>query len=450
VEGSAARASFATVLLIVLAGALVFVWPLAHVIAVRNTLLVGIFLWLAIEFVRKPELRNVPQGAGAILVALALLVTWLLIVALFVDDNPRRSLDEIKGQWLTACIAFAIGMLLPVILRTRGLELHACLRYLVYVLVGLSALQVVVGIWTLVHTGALPEDFFNHISAHKSYLTHVTAIATSLLIADMVSPARLRPLRLKGFVLWTGLGIVVVATFFSGARNGIIVIILMGLLGGLFWLRRAWHPSGRAFWLSVVAGSAIFAIAIFLMFKSDPRWARFTATFPVAWNIDANHAWVNAEITPLPLATDGLPVEQAAYERIAWARAALRFLYQHPWGVGVTRNAFNELMQKSYGKPHAAHSHNGYLDLGLSIGIPGLALWIVFCVLLISRGIRTGVGWSLGSGVALLLLVVGYCVRTGLDSTLRDHILQQYMFFVGVLLAASSIEEHIMVVNEAR
>jgi uncharacterized membrane protein YuzA (DUF378 family) len=378
------------------------------------------------------------------------MVCWLLIVALFVDENSRRSLGEIKGQWLTACVAFAVGLLLPLNLRTRGVGSHACLRFLVYVLVGLAALQVVVGIWVFVHIGAVPEDFFDRFSAHKSYLTHVTAIAAALLIADVVSPARLKPLRLKGFVLWTGLGIVTVATFFSGARNGAVVIFLIALLGGLLWLRRAWHPSRRAFWLSVAAGSAIFAIAIVLMFKSDPRWARFIATFPVAWNIDANHAWVNAEVTPLPLATDGLPVEQTAYERISWARAALRLLYQHPWGIGVSRSAFKELMQKTYGKPHAAHSHNGYLDLGLAIGIPGLALWIVFCALLISRGIRTGVGWGLGSGVALLLLVVGYCIRTGLDSTLRDHILQQFMFFAGVLLAASIIEEPTLVVDEAR
>ena len=96
-EGSGARVGFATGLLIVLASALVLVWPLAHVIAVRNTLLLGIFLWLAIDLVRKPELRSVPQGAGAILVVLALMGLWLLTVALFVDEDPRRSLDPHCG-----------------------------------------------------------------------------------------------------------------------------------------------------------------------------------------------------------------------------------------------------------------------------------------------------------------------------------------------------------------
>lgn len=442
--------SAATLLLIVLAGALVFVWPLAHVIGLRNTLLVGIFLWLAIDLVRKPELRKVPQGSGAIIMVLALFVLWLLVVAFFVDENPRHSFGEIKSQWLPACIAFAVGLMLPMNLCARSLTLRACLRFLVYVLVGLSALQVAVGAWFLVRAGALPEGFFDPFSAHKSYLTYVTAIAASFLIADLVPPEKLRPLRLGGLALWVGLGIVVVATFFSGARNGIITILLMGLLGSFFWIRKVWHPSGRAFWPSVLAGSAIFAVAIFFMFKSDVRWARFTATVPVAWNIDANHAWVNAEITPLPLGTDGLPVERTAYERISWARAAVRLLYQHPLGVGVTRNAFKELVQKTYGNPHAAHSHNGYLDLGLSIGIPGLALWILFCAIVILRGLKTGIGLNLGTGVALLLLVVGHCVRTGLDSTLRDHILSEFMFFVGILLAASSIEESTSIASEVR
>lgn len=424
-----------------LAGGLVFVWPLAHVIGLRNTLLVGTFLWLAVDLIRKPELRKLPHGSTTTVVVFASLVLWLLVVAFFIDANPWDSLAEIKSQWLPACIAFAVGLMLPMNLRSRGVELPTLLRFLVYVLVALSALQVAVGLWYLARTGTIPEGFFAPLSAHKSYITHVTAIAASFLLAELVSSTSQRPLQIGGPGLWTSLGIVVVATFFSGARNGIVTILLMVLLGGLYGVRRVWHARGRPLWPTVLAGTAILAVASLLMFELDPRWARLSATVPVAWDIDANRAWVNAEKIPLPMGTDGLPVERTAYERISWARAAMRFLEQNPLGIGVTRNAFKDLVRKTYGDAHAAHSHNGYLDLGLSIGIPGLVLWIVFCTIAILRGLKTATRLSPGIGVALLLLVFGYCIRAAVDSTLRDHILSEFMFFVGILLAASSMEE---------
>lgn len=46
----------------------------------------------------------------------------------------------------------------------------------------------------------------------------------------------------------------------------------------------------------------------------------------------------------------------------------------------------------------------------------------------------------LGSGVVLLLLFV----RSGVDSTWQDHVVEQFMFFVGVMLAGVAIEEQVL------
>ena len=40
--------------------------------------------------------------------------------------------------------------------------------------------------------------------------------------------------------------------------------------------------------------------------------------------------------------------------------------------------------------------------------------------------------------IFLGFLIAGFAVRALLDSTLRDHILQEFMFFAGVLFAAAS------------
>ena len=185
------------------------------------------------------------------------------------------------------------------------------------------------------------------------------------------------------------------------------------------------------------------------MLKSDPRWARFLATAAVAWNIDADSAWVNAERRPLPLASDGLPVEQTAYERISWALYAVRLIAEHPLGTAVSRNSFRELVAEKFGTVLAAHSHNGYLDLALSVGLPALLLWIAFLVVLVRQGYRALLAGQPAAGLALIFLVVGFATRAFLDSIWRDHILQEFMFFAGLLLAASSRDDETQLARDA-
>jgi hypothetical protein len=180
-----------------------------------------------------------------------------------------------------------------------------------------------------------------------------------------------------------------------------------------------------------------FSVALWAMLKSDTRWTRFLATVAVAWNIDADTTWVYAEGKPLPLASDGLPVERTAYERISWARYAVRLIEENPLGTAVSRSSFRELVTANFGDAWAAHSHNGYLDLALSVGLPGLFLWTAFLVGLIWQGYKAYFFGRQAAGLALLLLTSGFAARAFLDSTLRDHILEEFMFFAGLLLAAA-------------
>jgi hypothetical protein len=193
-----------------------------------------------------------------------------------------------------------------------------------------------------------------------------------------------------------------------------------------------------------------FSVALWAMLKSDARWGRFLTTAAVAWNIDADIAWVNAEKKPLPLASDGLPVEQTAYERISWARYAVRLIAENPFGTGVNRNSFRELVAEKFGDVLAAHSHNGYLDLALSMGLPALFLWIAFLIVLIRHGYRAYLTGQQAAGLALLFLIAAFAVRAFLDSILRDHILNEFMFFAGLLVAASSQNEETLRAGNAQ
>ena len=104
---------------------------------------------------------------------------------------------------------------------------------------------------------------------------------------------------------------------------------------------------------------------------------------------------------------------------------------QHPLGIGFGRSAFGHGLKAKYGEG-SGHSHSGLLDLAIGVGVPGALLWLGLIVILMR------LTWkqyrATHSYVALLLLLVltDYGARMVLDSIIRDHMLQQFMFLTGL------------------
>lgn len=432
----AQRAS--TAAMFCLAVTLVVIWPLPHFMALKNILfvsLLSLLLWAQYKD-RQYELLRVIVRLP--LVTLAALIAWLFAVAFWVDKSSFRSLDGIKGEWLPAIVSFIIGFLLLPTLVRGGMDCRRVLRTLFWALMALTVAQLLVASWYFVFEGRLP-GFFGGISDHKANITYITSIALGLLVPDVLT--RMGGSRFLGLSARTQLlafAVLATVTYLSGARNGILVFLLVAILGATCLLIMASRLSRKATLIGALVVGLCIIIALWAMIKVDARWARFLSTVPVAWDVEKNHAWLDTQTRGLPIASDGLPVEVNAYERIAWARVALHLLAEHPLGSGITKSSFKELVEEKYGETLAAHSHNGYLDFALSAGIPGLAIWLLFLFVLLRAGISSFKATRAGGGAALVLIVVAFSVRSGLDSILRDHILEEFLFFSGLLLAAST------------
>jgi len=420
-----------------IAASLVFVWPLPHVIALRNLLLTILFLWLVHDFLRRKGFVIPRAGLSSLITLLAALACWLFVVALLIDSDSNRSLLEIKSQWLPAYMSFFTGLLLICDLRSRNFEPWRIVRVLFWVLLTLATLQLVVGYLPAIFRKDLGGHFVG-IFDHKANMSYVNAITASLLLADIIPVSQAqRPLGLSRTAWITALVILVLTSYLSGTRNGVTVLLAILLMGFVVYVHGLRELARRRVWGVVAVFTIVFAVALWAMLKSDTRWTRFLATVAVAWNIDADTTWVYAEGKPLPPASDGLPVERTAYERISWARYAVRLIEENPLGTAVSRSSFKELVAANFGEAWAAHSHNGYLDLALSVGLPGLFLWTAFLVALIWQGYKAYFFGGQAAGLALLFLAAGFAARAFLDSTLRDHILEEFMFFAGLLLAAA-------------
>ncbi len=418
---------------------LYLVWQLPNVVALRYFLLLGLFILFvpagARGIYRTLATATSEPSSKPVFIAYALFIAWLFFIAIGIAAEPDQSLMEIEGQWLPPTLCLLIGFGTAFTYSSRQTSVYLPVRIAYWALVAHAVLQLIVAAWTIYYDGSLPPGNFGGISDHKANVTYTNVLALALLLTDWAfTSGGVRFLGLGLRIQSIVFGILLISTFVSVARNGVIVFLLLTVIGAAVIALRYKRQAPRRGWAILAVCSVVLVVGGWLALKADSRWERFMATVPVAWDIDGNFAWVNSEKYPVPLAADGQAVDVSAYERIAFAHAALKFISQHPLGTQVSRDAFKSLVSTSYEPTAVGHPHNGYLELAVSVGLPGLALWVTFLGTMIWLGYRSFQSWKNPAGIALLMVVLGFALRSLLDSIVRDHIIQEFMLTSGLLL----------------
>jgi O-antigen ligase len=429
-------------LLLALVVVLFAVWPVPNSISLRTLLLdVAVVFagYLAIRHGRKLD-HGWWHGLRLPLQLLAALTLWIGIVALLISTEPRWSLNEIRSQWLNAIAAFALGGLAAFVLgsdQAQRTRLMFCL-----------------GAVLLVHIAAVDIDGLAHLFGDDPLYraTGVTdgpdkaSYLTNMLLAFLFAEFQLRSewrARVPAIPSW-GLYCVAVLVLFGfyveGTRNGLVAAGAMFLCCATIYFSEVWRRRGSVHQhrltlilmaLALVAfGLAAWAVSA----KPGASWRQSVATIPVALDTDNHKAWLEPDKYPLPTLPDGSPADRSVYLRVAWFKEGLKLVAEHPLGVGYGRNAFGRALSRNYGVGGGGHSHSGYLDLAIGIGIPGVLFWLGFLVNLAAVAGRALRGERRGPALALLLLLVDFAVRMLLDSNWRDHMLQMFMFCVGLLV----------------
>lgn len=275
---------------------------------------------------------------------------------------------------------------------------------------------------------------------HRANITYVNLIAASFVLGDLVLRAAFRrplfpSLRVSIFLL----GVIAASALLAATRNGVLSLVAVMLLAGGMGLFAS--KLARKYKILIATSLlAVICVYAWVAVQMDSRWERFFQTVPVALNIDDERAWINTDNQPLPLAADGKPVEITAYERIAWMRVGSRLTLNYPLGTGLGAEAFQTLVNQNYGKTRAAHSHNGYIDLALDVGLPGLALCMIFFGGAVLLAWRATFHHGSSYGVVLILLIAAFGSRAFLDNIFRVHIIEELLFFVGFLMGLLSAE----------
>lgn len=432
------------VVLTTLIGALFAIWPVPHTISLRELLLVSSALVAGYLYYRVSAHGPRWREIRAPLVLIVALTVWMLFVAVFISNETRWSLAEVRGQWAKALVALAIGGLAAAVLGRNAAAGARLLQWLCGILF-IHIVAVDVDAMAMLYAG---ETSFrvSGLTEGPDKANYLTNIGLALLLAETLVRLR-RGARLLPIANWV-LGAAFVLTLFSfyaaGVRNGIGVAMVMFICWAVLSLSGAPRRHARK-WLYLVTVVSVGAasaglLAIAGAVKPGSGWRQFIATVPVAWDTQSHQGWLNESKYGLPTLPDGGPVDPSAYLRIAWFKEGLMLARDNPLGVGFGRNAFGHVLTEKYGEPKS-HSHSSFIDLLVGIGVPGLALWFGFLGSLAWFGLRrlreTGSIYPL----ALFFVVVDFGVRAIVDSNVRDHMLQMFMFLVGLLgvLAARPI-----------
>ncbi len=421
---------------LVLVALLLFIWPIPRTISLRDLLLVvclGLFAWLAYWDRHAPfpwQPLRVPFG-----LYLALSV-WIVFVAFVISDEAVWALGEIKGQWLKATIALVAGGLFGVTIRDDPKALRLALA--------------IVGAVLLLHVLYVVYQAFGGWPPQKVLATRVAGLTegsdksnylTNMLLYFLLAEIFIRSVFHRRFLPVGNIPLTVItvvalfAVYVEAMRNGIAELaIVLGV--AVILVMRESDRMRRPIIVGITLVLVIVALVLgYFTMRKDERWQTFLETVPIALDIE-NKAWIN-EAFPQPRLANGQVVDWSNYSRIARMRAGLSLMADRPLGVGFGRNAFGHAVKQKYG-PGASHSHSGIVDLGVGIGVPGILLWLAFLGALLRLGYRGMRESHSFPALALLFLTAGYSFRMLVDSTIRDHMLQMFLFlaaFLAVIVA---------------
>lgn len=419
--------------LLVIAALLFAIWPVARTISLRELLLFGGAI-TAGSFYYHGRARYHGAWWRSLQLPLALiaaLTLWMLIVALLVSPEPAWTLNELRGQWLKALTALAFGGLAAAVLALTSNTS--------------STLLLTLGAVLFAHVLAVDIDaLVHHTEGHRAagiaagidianYLTNMLlALLLGELLARVLAGKRLLPLPAWALALATLLALA--SLYAERIRNGVgaVAVMLMCALALYLWHRLRRRPAGR--WAAPAALVAVLVLAVSLLAlagaaKPGASWRQFLATVPVALDTETYHHWKSDTKYGLPTLADGSTVDASAYVRIAWFKQGLMLAGEHPLGVGFGRNAFGHAFTAKYGEAKG-HSHSSFIDLLVGIGIPGMMLWLAFLASLLVLAAR---GFAVGWGYPLFFVVVDFSARMVVDSNVRDHMLQMFLFIVAAL-----------------
>jgi hypothetical protein len=353
---------------------LLFIFPIPHTISLRYLLLLvaaGVFGYLAIK-------RGNPAILPRLWLPLALfgaLLVWLFLGAVFISNDPVRTLSEVSSQWLMVLLSLMAGLVAGVALENDPATRRSLLHVVFFVLLAHVVIVDAQALWSTISSNAFTARAQGLTAGpdQSSYLTNM--LLAFLLSQSLVRVAGRSPgLGLNNAWLFTA-GIIALASLYAeGTRNSLPVLVVMCVAIVLLYLR---HSRSSIRWLSAAGATALMIMLLVSLayttseVKRGQDWHHVRDTVAIALDTEQHKGWLDKEKYGLPELPDGQMVEESTYLRVAWMKEGVLLVRDHPLGIGFDRNAFGQGLKMKYDHGRG-HSHSGVAVVRVS-GQPRLA-----------------------------------------------------------------------------
>lgn len=428
--------------LLLLLGLLFFVLPIGHTIALRYlafVLLAALTLYLYATSHYHSTARHSTHGElTRVSILLAVMTGWILAVSLANVDRPFTAFSDIKSDWIFPLMYF----FLAIVLGAYSLRQNESTQYNIYLT-----------IFTVMFIHVLYVDLhaLKHYLDHKELLTrfaglaegpdksnYITNILLAFLIPEIIYRLRTgkRLLRVNNPILALLILLLLCSSIVEATRNGVAAIILIGVLGTLFFFVGNKGISKRVKIFSGVALTLSLIAPMLYNINQDERWTRLIDTLPIARDTQQNRFWLNSNKYSVPKLPNGEYVELSTYLRVSWLTEGFKIIGENPWGIGYAKNAFGHAIKEKYddAAKNIGHSHSGALDLTIGTGIPGLIIWLSFGIYLCYLSYIYFLRYESVFALILFFNVAGFYSRFLVDSIMRDHMFLTFMFITGFAL----------------
>ncbi len=365
--------------------------------------------------------------------------------SIFVSHDVQWSLAEFKSHWLYPMLYFAIGVFFVFFYIHNKTPLG--IKIIDIVFYSLLAHILIVDFYAInyyLQNDALPIKY-SGLTKSPALISYITNIVLSLSVAEFIYRFRTEKKNLIGSNKI--ISFVVILCLLSinivNMRNQLVSILFIGFVASFFILygNNKYKRKVKVF----IAMTLIFALSLPLAYslKYDSRWSTFSETVLIALDTESNKFWVNHNYG-LPKLSNGSPVNDSNYERVAFFKKGIEYIDNNYMGIGYGRNAFGHAIQmyENDSTARGKHSHSSFIDLAVGAGVTSIILWLIFIMKIFSYSIQSykiNVNYH---SIAISMLTVDFFSRSLIDSIMRDHMFQQFMLILGILITTSIYEKN--------
>lgn len=417
-------------------------WNIPHTIAIRYS--IALILLITI-FYFKPNWKEL----GKILWLPAIWAGYLLIYTFLIAENFQIAIKGFRSEWLKSILFIIMGFGAGLILSKSKNQARLFLAF------GLASLfPILIHIALFIHkavtTQTIPLGYWG-LHEHHADLGYTALQAITFLSIFIVFFAQNTFFRILSSLAIT---LSILSPVLARSRAGVIFTVFALLLTVILSLKSL-RIKQLQIAKKMVAISILLILGISFGLSSTidaERWNGITTRLLTGFQ--GNPIEINCFGTQRmeeELTRSGIQITQkmeaAIYSvtvgdgsRTMTARAGIELIKEFPMGMSGSKDAYAAAIRTKCIEPKITmdHTHNGWIDTALSIGIPGVLIYaalmmmfIVFSFKLCKDKNQHVRAWA----IALLSLSILWTLRAIFDSVQRDQMLEIQSFFLPFAMA---------------